>query len=493
MPLIDPALLQRSLVADPLLLEHLRQREDLHRRLRFSDFMSECGILDIGELNFDQLKAFIAARRLAGTIDLLRIPSGKSHTRPNYAFNRPHTSINVALRDYLTPSPADEYEIGVLRDPEDIPLAVPEDLLLRRKAPKEFLRRLTTGELLRNAYLQAEIDPLRWEPTPEEASQEEHQQEDLRPRGYLLLDASESMGTSRDPRGSVARGLAIAFLWSQYESGNPSFLRFFSGHLSEPYGGSTRREFLAAIAEALTHSNSGMTSLQNSLGELCKSQLGAGGRVDIVLITDGLTRLTEDPTHSSHLHTYLLGERPEQFDRFSDKQYEASLHALEDWSDHFFFIGPDHIAEAVVPRLRDVFDVGRGLASVERELRTASSAAKIDRIKNRLRNIEFFASLYLEKTHHDEVANIRAEAQRLSAEWCVKPSQALAMENAESLTAMDRDLLIGLEQRELRSSLDAPEALAAELDFKSVREMDFREFLRHFLSLLHRWIYPVKK
>ncbi len=315
MPVLKAEDVVSFVISDQRVQEHLRHAEQRRSRLGFRDFVAQFGIHDLGELTESQIFAFVAARNTSPLIDLLQIPRGKDATGESahgtYDLHRQKTSLGPSLREFLGSPPMIDQEWEVLRDPEDIPEAIPEDLLLRRLAPKEFLRRLTEGELLRSAWVQEDIDPLKETPIETQDLAIRHQEKaakvDARPFGYLLLDASESMGSGRDRRNEVARGIALAFLLSQFESGNPTVVHLFRHELSPLIGGEGRAAFESAVSAVLAHSHEGMTSLQGALKILADSMRQDHARIDIVVITDGVTRLLQNPVEDAHLHTFLVG------------------------------------------------------------------------------------------------------------------------------------------------------------------------------------------
>lgn len=453
-------------IVDEKLHEHLRRAEQQRSRLPFRDYIAQFGFYDLGELSEGQMFALVAARNTAPIIDLLQIPRGRD-TREvgghaSYDLYRRKTSLGPALQAYLTSSPSYEQEWEVLRDPEDIPEAIPEDLLLRRLAPREFLRRLAEGELLRSAWLQDETSDEDQSPreVPEDQirGRDSASKEDARPYGYLLLDASESMGTARDRRDEVARGLALAFLLSQFESGNPTVLHLFRHELSPTLGGEGRPAFESAVAAILAHSHEGMTNLQGALKLLTETMKTRYDRIDIALITDGVTRLTDNPLGEAHLHTFLVGVRPEEFDAISATQYQESLLKLKSWSDFMFRIEPSIMDQASVPRRQDVLDVARLLYGLEEEWGGCASAERVRRVQVRLWNIHKFLDRY--RAHNPgadpEIDEANVHVMQAIEKYGRADSVEVARVNSSQWTPVDRDLMLSLETREQVGVLGGP-------------------------------------
>lgn len=501
MPLVKPEVVAPFAIVDERLHDHLRHAEQLRSRHGFRDYISQFGFYDLGELTDAQMFALVAARNTAPLIDLLRIPRGRD-TRgvgghATYDLFRRKTSLGPGIQAFLASSPSSDQEWEVLRDPEDIPEAIPEDLLLRRLAPQEFLRRLTEGELLRSAWIQDEIDDTHQTPTETPDTQtrrrETASQDDARPYGYLLLDASESMGTARDRRDEVARGLALAFLLSQFDSGNPTVLHLFRHELSPQLGGEGRPSFESAVAAILAHSHEGMTNLQGALKLLTETMTARQARVDIVLITDGVTRLTDNPVGDSHLHTFLVGVRPEEFDAVGATQYQESLLKLKSWSDFMFRIEPSVMDQASVPRRQDVLDVARLLYGIEDEWASCASAERVKRIQIRLWNVHKFIERY--RSHNaeadPEVDEANLNIMKAIEKYGRADSVEVARQNASQWTPVDRELMLSIEMKEQSGVLVGP-SLGVKWRVK-VKPQEFNDVFALILKMLRALAEKLKR
>jgi hypothetical protein len=465
MPLVKPEDVVSFVIADDKIRDHLRRAEMARSRTPFRDYIAQFGVYDLGEVSEEQMFALVAARNTAPIIDLLQIPRGRDlvsgPAAASYDIHRQKTSLGPAVFDFMSPVPSAERDLEVLRDAEDIPDAVPEDLLLRRLAPDEFLRRLTEGELLRSAWIQDELDDLKLAEIQElDATTRPESsvgREDARPRGFLLLDTSESMGSGRDRRGEVARGLALAYLHSQYEAGNPTVLYLFRHELSSPIGGEGRMAFESAVSAVLAHSYQGMTHLQEALRLLADTMKAQFSRVDIALITDGVTRLTENPVPDSHLHTFLVGVRPEELDSFGAKQYQESLLKLREWSDFHFAMDPEILKRAAIPRKEDVLDATRMLYGLEQEWSGTATSDKVRRIKGRIHNLVRLCERFRDNERRDEdVEAAYREAVEAQTHYGSAIPEDVAIHNSPQWNPVDRDLAIALEARECSSALRGP-------------------------------------
>ncbi len=462
MPLLEIEKSGRIIVAEPSLKSHLTKAEETRSRLKFHEYVRQFGIFDLGEMTTSQLFALVAARNIAPAIDLIRIPKGKNKHGfdglSGYDQNRPKSSIGAAMLQFITPSPSLNQEWEILRDPEDIPEAAPEDLLLRRLAPKEFLRRMTEGELLKSTWTQEEEDDLlnQEKLSPDQSIvQEQSAEEDHSPYGYVLLDASESMGSARDCRGEIARGLALSFLLNQFENGNPCIVYLFRSDLSMPIGGDNRHEFERAVGAILGHDHKGMTNLQGTLGAMAEHLLQDRERVDIALITDGITRLTENPLGDAHLHTFLLGAAPEELDKQGEIQYRDSLLKLDYWSDFCLKFGSEEMNWVSIPDVKDIISLAPLLHSFEVEFIQAASSDKVRQLQRRLANIKALLDRFqtLNEPKSDPIINLEIRTNDLIEKYGSLDPVNVSRENSLKWTQVDRDLSLMLETRELRGVL----------------------------------------
>lgn len=477
----------REVIADPRVRMRLQRLEFEHDHEPLPAFLADCGIFDFGELTPSMALAFVAARNLLTAIDLFGVPSGKMLRGDTdlaaFDYLTPKTTLNPALREYLNPAPEHDLELDLLMDPEDIPLAVPEDLMLRRRAPREFLRRMTEGELLRSSWVHEEPDEEADHPEEEHERQEgedEGAEEELRPYGYLLLDASESMSTSRDSRDVVARGLAIAFLWDQWSLGNPTWLYLFRHKLSPGTGGENRSDFHAAVAEVLLHEHAGMTNLQDTLRSLAAEKQEKGNRVDIVLITDGLSHLKENPLGDAHLHTFLLGERPEELDRVQLHEYQTSLDQLKSWSEFFFTLRPDIMREAVIPTSSDLLSCGAIIESLDRVIAQTVSQEKVRRLRARTAALLKLFDTYRE--HHDDphpqLDALHDKLRHAKASLGERSPLEIARDNSEKYSLADLRLAQSLEKRELSTGLKSQMTMEFKVKPNRPEVVDWAEVFR---------------
>jgi hypothetical protein len=484
-------------VADERLRQHLRHQAEQRQTVNLRAYLLMLGVHDMGELNQGQLRAVIASRNLAALIDLLQIPRGRdlsgTDAHAAYDLHRPKTSLSPAVEEFLTTAPATDTEWDPLRDPEDIPHALPVDLLLRRLAPKEFLRRLTEGELLRHNWVDETEDQVN--PRPEEdedqaiSARETAAAEDARPYGYLLLDASESMASARDHRTEIGRGLALAFLVNQYRSENPTYVTLFRDQLSPFFGGVDRMAFESTVAQVLHHPQHGMTNIQGALRTLPDRLPERTARTDVVLITDGLTQLSENPLGDQHLHSFVLGVHPDEFDAHGAELYKDSKLKLNRWGDFYIELSPEVMAKAFVPERRDALDAAKLMAGLPEELETAASPAKVLRLQHRLAAVGTLLQDFREyhSVPDPDIDAAWAEFQRLTHTVGSSDPVQVAMDHAASWTPIDRELMLALETKELASDFEQdPEILKGAFLVESPQRVSAWEALRLLLASLAR-------
>lgn len=453
-----------GVIADERVRAHLDREAQYRSATAFHVHCSKLGIHDLGEVNPDQLFALVASRNVGSAIDLLRIPKGNPRSQDgppkSYDIHRAKTSFGPGVHAFLGSSPETDQEWAILRDPEDIPEAVPEDLLLRRLAPKEFLRRLAEGELVREAWIQDEIDvdaDITTSALEEAAASKNSQDEagETIPVSYLLLDASESMDTKKDFRNQVARGIALAFVLSQYEAGNPVYVCLFRHELSPLYGGSDRTGFEEAVSVVLEHPCSGMTYLQGALRLLSGIVKRQSTRIDIALVTDGISRLHENPLEGTHLHTFLLGVRPEEFDKVMVTQYSEASETLASWSDFFLRFPAEVMSRAAVPTLEDVLDAGQTLYGIEDEVATAASIEKIKRLRNRVQNVRLMAERFrnANSVSVPAIEDLLVQLKELTERVGKIDTNEQIQRNSRDWSVIDRDMNVAIEMRQLKSLL----------------------------------------
>jgi hypothetical protein len=288
---------------------------------------------------------FIAERNLAQSVDWLKI----------HVAAKPYPGSNSALferqlEDTLVESvhdpknqesdlPDNSMDVQRIRGIEDLPRILPMQWILESCCSELFFARLSRRELLMPLWHQDEEAP-----GDTMAHVSHHELEMTRTRSvrgklhaYLLLDVSTTMNDI-DRRGTVARGLALAFLRKGYYEGTWLNLRPFAGHVGDLTSGIGKESFHRIARRIIELSNCGQTRIQAALETAVEDIYRSGPCLGaaIMLITDGLARLTKNPLTHQKLHTFLLGELEQDSDTFV---------TLKDWSTTLQRVWPGNYGE----------------------------------------------------------------------------------------------------------------------------------------------------
>ncbi len=318
--------------------------------------------LRLGDVRPAQVPMFLVARKLARLVRELDIqvagrPAGGEPltlTVPQGLPGLPGHPEGVG--GGVAGMPTDEVHLGFLRDTEELPGIFPEQWLMEEVAPDWFYAKLAARDLFLPQWQQEE-------PTGEAVSSPTgtgdlvpgHGKEDLRRQhAYLLLDVSGSMVDS-DRRGTVARGLALAFVREGWRQGARLHLRPFATAVGDLLSGSSTAQFNKIVRQVISLENEGETALQDAL-EQAVADIRAGGRfarANIMLITDGVSRLGKSPLEGERLHCFVLGA-----DQWCDGPVEHdTIRKLKQWSATWHRLRTDCFRHLIAPDARDLADL----------------------------------------------------------------------------------------------------------------------------------------
>lgn len=381
--------------------------------------------LDLADVVPEQLAMFLAARHAADFVEPLEahVASKSEPFRRSSLVEREteelleRTAHDSVYRDGRLP--ADEMDVGAIGGPQDLSRLFPTQWLMEEVQPALFYRKLAQRELImpvwqsptsgwRDSYddiPRRDIVDARAVPTT------------TRQHAYVLLDVSRTMN-DRDRRGTVARGFALAFLRHGYRTRCRLNFRPFThevGDLSSGSGGTALRD-LARRVIALP--NAGQTRIQTALERAVDDVRRAGPcrRADIMLISDGISRLTTNPLGEETLHTFILGE-------MGDAETESGAVAtLREWSQSFHRIRDRQFTELLAPGRADV-DAAMEVLQTALHCRETDPSAVTTAALRRLR---------------DNAAFLLDQWKRTSAERESRPAEVAAWE--DRLAAAERTL-----------------------------------------------------
>lgn len=347
--------------------------------------------LTLGDLDPHQLAMFVAARNLAKEIEGLELPVASNETSvgdDSLAEHDTADELTAYQRDLADSElPADEMDVAPIRAVEDMARIFPTQWLLEEIWPEAFYAKLAERELLMPLWRQPTRGPQDdSDDSPDRELVEQQAKPDtVRQHAYVLLDTSRSMN-DRDRRGIVARGLAIAFLHKGQESRSRLYLRPFTAAAGDLSSGRGVNDFHAIVRRIISLPHAGQTRIQAALEQAVRDIRSGGAfqRADILLITDGMSRLTQNPLADESLHTFLVG------DLLEARESAGPVNTLKAWSRTFRRIWKGAFSEILVPTLEDCLTATESLQTLARDLPqddSPCSAATFDRMLANIRSL----------------------------------------------------------------------------------------------------------
>jgi hypothetical protein len=347
--------------------------------------------LTLADLEPQQVAMFVAARNSAGYVKDLEIPVASWSRRDEgdglqeKETESPRKQSASYSNCIQTRVPENEMSIGQIRGVEDLPQIFPAQWLLEETCSPVFYSKLADYELIMPYWERptgdvGNGDDLAWQ---RQFLHEHAAAQFTRQHAYVLLDVSRSMN-DRDRRGIVARGLALAFLLHGWSQQAELQMRPFTADVSELSHGGGKSDFCAITRRVVELANSGQTRIQPAL-EQATSDIRKPGpcyRADILLITDGISRLSRNPLVGEKLHTFILGNLKETNDPL------RSFATLKGWSQTYHHIRPPQFGEILAPLACDVQAAAAVLEQAVRELENGTSvrsARELRRISDNVR------------------------------------------------------------------------------------------------------------
>ncbi len=373
--------------------------------------------LALDDLTPQRVAMFVAARNAAPWVEEMVVPVAHDERRSDEpSLAEKETERYHELTAYQDEAegarlPADEMDVALTGDAEDLPRVFPAQWLLEETQPDLFYARLAQGELLVPLWQRPTQQP---DDAEDEIRQRELVEDDLQARAqrqhaYVLLDTSRTMN-DHDRRGPVARGLALAFLLKGHQQRARLHLRPFTAEVGELSSGTGHEAFRAIAARVLSLPNAGQTRIQTAL-EQAVADIAAGGpclRSEIMLITDGLSRIAECPLRGQKLHTFLIGDLLEK------GETARTIETLKGWSETFHRVWTNRFADILAPTLADLEAAGGVLQALAEKAGRHPSRELGTRLRRMRQAVgyllrQFQASRSKREPLPDEIAGLQAQ------------------------------------------------------------------------------------
>ena len=271
------------------------------------------------DLKPQDLLVFFAARKVESLISDIKVSVGKSaetEQPPTLVQQKSEKRIDNTQYDddeTLSATFANSMDVGLVTRPEDIKDVLPSEWILEGIAPELFYQRLLSRQLLKWEWRDPNNNPQEsYEPADDQdIHEEEAKPETEKPHAYVLLDKSDSMTKSGDKRDLAAQALTLAFLKRGYDEHAQLTFRPFHGQPLERSTGKTQADLKSITLRVLHGYNwGGNTNIQLAIEQAVKD-IKAGGNLtgaEILLISDGESKLTRNPLGNIKLHTLFLGD-----------------------------------------------------------------------------------------------------------------------------------------------------------------------------------------
>ncbi|NUQ65857.1 MAG: VWA domain-containing protein [Pirellulales bacterium] len=363
-----------------------------------------------------RIAMLVAARNAAPYVEGLEIPiASQADALTGPALAEQETRELEELTAYcdrwlVSRLPTDEMDVSQAESIEDLPRIFPTQWLLEEIQPAMFYSKFAGTELLMPVWQR----PTR---APQDAADSVHRRDLVetsapadvsKQHAYVLLDTSRTMN-DHDRRGSVARGLALAFLLNGRHQRARLNLRPFTSGVGDLSSGTTKEDLQAIAERVLGLPNSGQTRIQAALEQAVADirQSGPCLRADILLITDGISRLSEKPLGEERLHTFLLGDMRE------GEGQAGTVATLREWSVSFHRIWTNRFAEILGPTLEDIEAAQEALDRLIDSYHDGPSAAVRSGLDRALENVRCLLREY--RRSLGKVSPVPSEAADLEA------------------------------------------------------------------------------
>ncbi len=406
--------------------------------------------LDLGQLEPEQVSMFIAARAASEYVEDLAIPIA---TRPKpdeeTTVREIETELPIALTGYVSDPvgadlPSNDMDVTTIQSSEQLARIFPNQWLLEDVCPDAFYAKVAQRELLMPQWQRPTQNPEdSYDDSPDhERIEDEALPDTPKQHAYLLLDTSRTM-CDHDRRGPVARGLALAFLLKGHQQRSQLNFRPFTDQAADLSSGTSRDDFHNIVRRVIDIPNAGQTRIQQALEQAVHDVRNDGPclRADVMLISDGISRLTENPFRGEHLHTFLVS------DLMAEDESTGIIRILRDWSRTFRRVWKSRFKEILSPTIVD-------LQAANAQLRALADGATDEdaaRLHQMLENVKYLASEL--KRAAGKKAPVPPEVQAIERELATTekqmpappaaPTQSRSAESASPQGSMETSLTSG--------------------------------------------------
>ncbi len=346
--------------------------------------------LDLGDVNPEQVAMFIAARAATEYVEDLAIPIA-TRPRPDEetTMREIETELPIALTGYMSDPaasdlPSDDMDVTTIQSAEQLARIFPTQWLLEDIYPDAFYAKVAQCELLMPQWQRPTQRPEdSYDDSPDHERVEDQALPDTpKQHAYLLLDTSRTM-CDHDRRGPIARGLALAFLLKGHQQRSQLNFRPFTDQAADLSSGSSPDDFRRIVRRVIDIPNGGQTRIQKALEQAVQDIRKAGPclRADVMLISDGISRLTENPFHGEHLHTFLVA------DLMAEDESTGIIATLRQWSTTFRRVWKSRFKEILTPAIADLQAANQQLRALADQATDGSAA----RLHQMLENVKYLA------------------------------------------------------------------------------------------------------
>ncbi len=203
------------------------------------------------------------------------------------------------------------------------------------------------------------------------------------------------------------RGLALEFLRKGHAERARLTVRPFTDDVGDLLSGTSRDEFLQIVRQVVELPNRGQTRIQTALEHAVRDIRSEGPCLgaSILLVTDGISRLTHNPLGEEKLHTFLLG------DLFEETAGAGTVTTLKSWSQSFRRVWKSHFPEFLVPAWSDCESAMRFVQLLQADRGEDASGTRGGRIDRAVKNVRFLVDEF--KRSLGKRAAIPAEVRAL--------------------------------------------------------------------------------